>query len=69
MVCPKSCFLLISSYVDVIKSPADVKFSEVLSPLKFVDEFRDERKGVLALHCNCIQHLVAQVEVSHPSSQ
>ena len=31
----------------------DIEFSEVLSPLKFIDEFRDEGKGVLVLHCDC----------------
>ena len=56
MVCLKSCFLLISFFhVDIVKSPADVEFSKVLSPLKFVDEFRDEGKGVLVLYCDCIQ--------------
>ena len=40
--------------MDIVKSPMDIEFSEVLSPLKFVD---DEGKGVLVLHCDCIQWL------------
>ena len=66
MVCLKSSFRLVSFFhadivkspADIVKSPADIEFSEVLSPLKFVDEFRDEAKGVLVLHCDCIQHSV-----------
>ena len=41
--------------MDIIKPPADIEFSEILSTLKFVNELGDEGKGVLVFHCDHIQ--------------
>ena len=36
-------------------TPSDIEFSEVPSPLQFVDEFGDEGQWVFILHGDCIQ--------------
>ena len=51
-ICPEGCYPLVSFFhANIIEPPADVEFSEILSTLKFVNEFRDEGKGVLVFHC------------------
>jgi hypothetical protein len=36
--------------MDIVRSQMDIEFGEVLSPLTFIDEFRDEGKGVFVLY-------------------
>ena len=44
---------------DIIEAPLDIEFSEVPSPLQFVNEFGDEGQWVFILHSDCIQGSVA----------
>ena len=41
-------------HLDIIKTPTDVKFSEVPSPLQCVDKFRDKGQRVFIFHGDCI---------------
>jgi hypothetical protein len=41
--------------MDIVKSPTDIELGEVLGPLEFIDEFRDEGKGVFVLHSDYVQ--------------
>ena len=50
MICLESGLPFISFfYVDIVETPVDIEFSEVLGPLKFIDKFGDEGKWVLVL--------------------
>ena len=59
MICPKSGLPLVSFFhANIVKTPMDIEFSEVLGPLKLIDEFGEEGKWVLVFHCDHIQCLV-----------
>ena len=41
-------------HADIIKTPADIKFSEVPGPLQFINQFGNEGQQVLVFDCDCI---------------
>jgi hypothetical protein len=47
---------------NIVESPANIQFSEVLGTPELVHEFRNERKWVFVLYRHLVQHLVVLYE-------
>src|SRR5215471_7504034 len=56
MICPKSCFPLVSRFnANIIESPTNVKLGEVPGTLELVNELRNEWEMVFVLHSDRIE--------------
>ena len=52
-------------HADVVKTPPDVQFREVLGPSELSDELRDERQQVFVFHGHGAERLVVLYQPKH----
>lgn len=59
---PNSLPFISDFHADIVKTPSDIKFGEVLGSLEFVNELRDEGQGVLVFHRDVVESPIVLYE-------